>query len=655
MFNDIYNDDIISINKYAPIYLKYRQNLARSQWKKPFILPSRIVVLSDGNSLDDMLFPVLADKPKVEKIFVDAFEGLGLSELAKKSKEESALTISVDTFKTKNFENTAFILMVDAKKYNNRWFELLELCAKKANAHKNNKILVNLFLPAIRDIPGGIEKLEEREYSFFLEKIVKDHTNAEKFVIKFEAACRKIVSELNKAKITLLRYDNILSPSGCDFAAFDLVELVKNAFTDGEVVVTKQDHVNKISCIYQKDALMSLLAGLCFSKNGHVYNVTRYSVTIADFKEKLHKQFPEKIAFKTDGLTYSKEETVNHNLSSLKFLHEQPKLSKQMKTFDDATYCIFCSIMDIPFNVISRLTCYEGKLNRLKSAEIDILKEIDRICRKHDIQYFLAGGSCLGAIRDNRSIPWDDDLDIGMLREDFEKFRKIAPQELGEKFIYSSPDTDSNCHYYFDKIRLKDTYFSTFYSNKFVFADGVFVDIVVYDQTTKNPIKRKRQIRFISYMVKAIHLRWHGYPVTKGKYKKIARTVLPIMNKIPFKWYHLMYNKLATKYMKLKNPTLVLDGGAHLTAGPFARDCIANVEYTEFDGMKEAPIPTGYHEYLTFLYGPKYRPAPRLSSRLGAHKIARLDLGKYVFENDPKEKFRSVDIRGELFETEEQN
>ena len=69
--------------------------------------------------------------------------------------------------------------------------------------------------------------------------------------------------------------------------------------------------------------------------------------------------------------------------------------------------------------------------------------------------------------------------------------------------------------------------------------------------------------------------------------------------------------------------------------------------------MKQAPIPTGYAEYLTFLYGPNYRPAPCLSSRLAAHKIARLDLGKYLFENDPKQTFRAVDIRGELFEAEE--
>ena len=649
MINEIYTDEVVSLVKDLPKYHKYRQKVARAQWKEVPTLHRRMVIITDGNVVDDTLFAVMADRPKCEKIFVDVF-GTDFSEISKTSREQSGITISIEEFKTKKFENTAFVLLVDSLKHDSRWFDILNLCAEKANTDKGNKLLVSLFLPAVRDIPNRIEKLQEREFSFLLEKLSENHTEEEKFAIDFETACRNATKSLGKASISYLRFDNIFGSTGFHFPAYDLKSMVEKAFADGEVVITKQDRINKFSCIYAKDAVMCLLAGLTYGKKGHIYNVTRFSVSIADFKEKLNKLFPDKIALKSEGFTYSQDEIVCHNLSSLKFFHEQPKLSDYMKAFEGACYVCFCSLMEIPFDVISRLTCYEGKLNRLKSAEIDILMEIDRICRKHNIQYFLAGGSCLGAIRENKSIPWDDDLDIGMLREDFEKFRKIAPQEIGDKYVYSSPDVDKNCHYYFDKIRLKDTYFSTFYSNKFVFDDGVFVDIVVYDQTTKIKSKRNFQIKLLSLMVKLIHLRWHGYPVTKGKRKRIVKRILPFLNRIPFDWYHSMYNKIATKYFKIKNPVFVLDGGTHLTDGPFRRDLISNVEYTEFDGMKQAPIPTGYHEYLTFLYGSNYRPAPRLSSRLGAHKIARLDLGKYLLENNPKQDFRAVNINGELFE-----
>ncbi len=180
----------------------------------------------------------------------------------------------------------------------------------------------------------------------------------------------------------------------------------------------------------------------------------------------------------------------------------------------------------------------------------------------------------------------------------------------------------------------------------------MFVDIVVYDQTTGNKLLQRLQIRLLSAMVRLINLRWHGYPTGKGRLNKIARFILPFLNRTPFKRLHKRYNRYATRYMKRKNAEFVLDGGTHLVDGPFRRDSIREVEYVAFDGMEQAPIPTGYHEYLSFLYGENYRPAPPISSRLAAHKIARLDLGKYLFERDPSQPFRAVDIRGELFEKE---
>ena len=76
----------------------------------------------------------------------------------------------------------------------------------------------------------------------------------------------------------------------------------------------------------------------------------------------------------------------------------------------------------------------KATLDEAKEIMLDILKEIDRICLKHNLRYWLSGGTLLGAIRHNGFIPWDDDIDIDMLREDFEKFKKIAKTELREEF-----------------------------------------------------------------------------------------------------------------------------------------------------------------------------------------------------------------------------
>ena len=73
---------------------------------------------------------------------------------------------------------------------------------------------------------------------------------------------------------------------------------------------------------------------------------------------------------------------------------------------------------------------HDGRLDAIQKIQLAYLLEVDRICRKHGIKYFLGGGTLLGAIRHKGFIPWDDDSDIMMLREDYEKFCKIAVSEL---------------------------------------------------------------------------------------------------------------------------------------------------------------------------------------------------------------------------------
>ena len=74
-------------------------------------------------------------------------------------------------------------------------------------------------------------------------------------------------------------------------------------------------------------------------------------------------------------------------------------------------------------------------LNEIHDYLFEILQELDRICRKYNIKYSLEGGTLLGAVKYGDFVPWDDDLDIGMLREDYEKFKKIFNQELAEKYL----------------------------------------------------------------------------------------------------------------------------------------------------------------------------------------------------------------------------
>ena len=73
--------------------------------------------------------------------------------------------------------------------------------------------------------------------------------------------------------------------------------------------------------------------------------------------------------------------------------------------------------------------------------QLAILVEIDRICRKHHIDYWLESGTLLGAVRHGGFIPWDDDIDVGMMLPEVERFKQVAPKELPETMVLQTPET----------------------------------------------------------------------------------------------------------------------------------------------------------------------------------------------------------------------
>ena len=121
-------------------------------------------------------------------------------------------------------------------------------------------------------------------------------------------------------------------------------------------------------------------------------------------------------------------------------------------------------------------------LRRHQHKMMELVIELDRICKKYQIPYFLYGGTLLGAIRHNGFIPWDDDLDICLLRKDYLRLMKVLPKELPDNMVLQNNDTDPNYFYFFAKLRDKNSILEEECPYDRVFKErGIYIDIFPFD------------------------------------------------------------------------------------------------------------------------------------------------------------------------------
>ncbi|MGN0453045.1 MAG: phosphorylcholine transferase LicD [Ruminococcus sp.] len=120
-------------------------------------------------------------------------------------------------------------------------------------------------------------------------------------------------------------------------------------------------------------------------------------------------------------------------------------------------------------------------LRKLQLTELEILKKLDSVCRKHNLRYYLVGGTLIGAIRHKGFIPWDDDIDVSMPREDFNKLLKLGKEEFGDGFFLQHQSTEKGCYFYYAKLRKEGTYFGEDKFEHTSIHKGIFMDIFPLD------------------------------------------------------------------------------------------------------------------------------------------------------------------------------
>ncbi len=276
---------------------------------------------------------------------------------------------------------------------------------------------------------------------------------------------------------------------------------------------------------------------------------------------------------------------------------------------------------------------HDGRLDAIQKMQLAYLLEVDRICRKYNIKYFLGGGTLLGAIRHGGFIPWDDDSDIMMLREDYDKFAKIAQSELPAGMTFQSGKTDKNCFYEFNKLRVENTFFATELARNHKDINiGIAFDIFCHDKTANSRFGQKLHLALTVFTRALVLNKWNHRKVDNGSRLQSAVTNF-FVRLFPLRFSYFLMNHTISFFKRKKNARYLYDGmGRNVYNGSFDASVLDEVIYKDFEGYP-LPVPKRYDEYLTFLYGDYMELAP-LSTRLGCHEILQCDIGKFDLLNE---------------------
>ncbi|KAF0226419.1 MAG: LICD family protein [Erysipelotrichaceae bacterium] len=239
---------------------------------------------------------------------------------------------------------------------------------------------------------------------------------------------------------------------------------------------------------------------------------------------------------------------------------------------------------------------------------LEMLKDIDKVCREHDIPYFLNGGSALGAVRHKGFIPWDDDADISMMIKDYRRFQAIA-HHLGDKYVIHCFETCNRYNVLIPgmKIRKKGTYIkeaNNLLANRCTDSDGIFVDVFVYDYVSPNkaldlPLRLLNQalMPFIVF------------------FENIKINPLPL--KVWFLGNARIYGKM-NRNSKYIGFDLTWTFKSPFKPFIFKKDDIYPVQYVTFEDTM-LPIAAHPHEYLCTAIAPSYNTLPPVEARKPKH------------------------------------
>lgn len=263
----------------------------------------------------------------------------------------------------------------------------------------------------------------------------------------------------------------------------------------------------------------------------------------------------------------------------------------------------------------------EDELKVIQNIQRELIGEVNRICKKHGIKFNMVGGTMLGAIRHQGYIPWDDDADIGFLREEYEKFREICKVELDPEKYYMQDLRDTEGYRWgYGKLRRKNTEFIRLNQEHMPYEQGIFIDLMPFDNVPDGWVSKR--VHFLRcFLYRKIFWSEIGKGSEKNQWK---RFLYRLINHIPMKAVVKSYQKFISRGSKIVTRTVrILTFPTPRGVYGYDRKWYTDLEIYPFDNMT-LPGAKDFDGYLTVKYG-DYMKIPSPEKRK-VHPISKLKL-----------------------------
>lgn len=264
-------------------------------------------------------------------------------------------------------------------------------------------------------------------------------------------------------------------------------------------------------------------------------------------------------------------------------------------------------------------------MNQIQEKCLGVLLEIDRVCKLAGIQYYIYSGTLLGAVRHGGFIPWDDDIDIVMMRDQYEKFPAACERYLNHaqyelQTIQSDPMA---CNGW---MKLHDSHTAFIDGGRRKGAmEGINVDIFPVDNAPDNEFVLKIRAKIINNMNFFYQYRFmkHSKDTSlKWKLFYFAIGCIPPWNEMKFK---TKYEQFIKRYNKKSTKRVVYFSNANYMLKVVPKECFDGVEMVNFEGY-QFPAPGNWKKVLEIRYGPDYMTPPPERERVSQHGTTIVDL-----------------------------